>query len=417
MNQPSKAISSIAEELAKKLTDNEPAQQMNDQVNDQVVNQVTENAQQEVQDVAEPAQQEVQQTPEVSKTKPSRSKKTKAEQAPVEQQEPETAETAQEAKVVEMNTSQDETGLDDYEKDFISFLNDDEASYEETGLRGEAPDEREEKKKYQEIESKLQEYETTLSDPLIAAFAEFVKAGNTDVNEFAKQVGEFSVGEMDIEDMYRARAVEMGFEGDDLDDAVMEQLDKYNSMTRLERKDEENKLKSLYKSQSAERLKSFTEKITNQKLEEQQRMNEIASKADKELDEVLNKMKGQRWKSLLIDESMANNIKETIPAMAPLMAQLDDKNRLTGFDVKEGIEMAIWKLYGKQLLKSTFDIGRTAGFDEAMKERIRPSSTTGSSASPAVPGNSLKENIEAARKQAAERVAGRRSLMDMLGKK
>lgn len=417
MNQPSKAISSIAEELAKKLTDNEPAPQMNDQVNDQVVNQVAEPAQQEVQDVTEPAQQEVQQTPEVSKTKTSRSKKTKAEQAPVEQQEPETAETAQEAKVVEMNTSQDETGLDDYEKDFISFLNDDEASYEETGLRGEAPDEREEKKKYQEIESKLQEYETTLSDPLIAAFAEFVKSGNTDVNEFAKQVGEFSVGEMDIEDMYRARAVEMGFEGDDLDDAVMEQLDKYNSMTRLERKDEENKLKSLYKSQSAERLKSFTEKITNQKLEEQQRMNEIASKADKELDEVLNKMKGQRWKSLLIDESMANNIKETIPAMAPLMAQLDDKNRLTGFDVKEGIEMAIWKLYGKQLLKSTFDIGRTAGFDEAMKERIRPSSTTGSSASPAVPGNSLKENIEAARKQAAERVAGRRSLMDMLGKK
>jgi hypothetical protein len=417
MNQPSKAISSVAEELAKKLTDNEPAPQMNDQVNDQVVNQVTENAQQEVQDVTENAQQEVQQTQEVSKTKPSRSKKTKTEQAPVGQQEQETAETAQEAKVVEMNTSQDEAGLDDYEKDFISFLNDDDSSYEETGLRGEAPDEREEKKKYQEIESKLQEYENTLNDPLIAAFAEFVKSGNTDVNEFAKQVGDLSVGEMDIEDMYRARAVEMGFDGDDLDDAVMEQLDKYNSMTRLERKDEENKLKSLYKSQSAERLKSFTEKITNQKQAEQQRMNEIASHADKELDEVLNKMKGQRWKSLLIDESMANNIKETIPAMAPLMAQLDDNNRLTGFDVKEGIEMAIWKLYGKQLLKSTFDIGRTAGFDEAMKDRLRPSSTTGSSASPAVPGNSLKENIEAARKQAAERVAGRRSLIDMLGNK
>lgn len=417
MNQPSKAISSVAEELAKKLTDNEPAPQMNDQVNDQVVNQVTENAQQEVQDVTENAQQEVQQTQEVSKTKPSRSKKTKTEQAPVGQQEQETAETSQEAKVVEMNASQDEAGLDDYEKDFISFLNDDDSSYEETGLRGEAPDEREEKKKYQEIESKLQEYENTLNDPLIAAFAEFVKSGNTDVNEFAKQVGDLSVGEMDIEDMYRARAVEMGFDGDDLDDAVMEQLDKYNSMTRLERKDEENKLKSLYKSQSAERLKSFTEKITNQKQAEQQRMNEIASHADKELDEVLNKMKGQRWKSLLIDESMANNIKETIPAMAPLMAQLDDNNRLTGFDVKEGIEMAIWKLYGKQLLKSTFDIGRTAGFDEAMKDRLRPSSTTGSSASPAVPGNSLKENIEAARKQAAERVAGRRSLIDMLGNK
>lgn len=419
MNQPSKAISGIAEELAKKLSESEPVQQVNDQATSTVSEPTFDNAQTDVQDQVETAQQEVQtQTQDVKKEKTSRSKKSKQEPVQAEQQEQAPVETEKEAKVVEMNQERDEHSLDDYEKDFISFLNDDEeTSFEETGLRGEAPDERDERRKYQEIETKLQEYENTLNDPLIAAFAEFVKSGKTDVAEFAKQVGDLSVGEMDIEDMYRARAVEMGFEGDDLDDAVMEQLDKYNSMTRLERKDEETKLKSIYKSQSAERLKSFTEKMSNEKQAEQQRMNEIASKADKELDEVLNKMKGQRWKSLLIDESMANNIKETIPAMAPLMAQLDEKNRLTGFDVKEGIEMAIWKLYGKQLLKSTFDIGRTAGFDEAMKDRIRPTTTTGTSASPAVPGNSLKENIEAARKQAAERVAGRRSLMDMLGKK
>ena len=293
MNQPSKAVSSFAEELAKKLTDNEPVQQGNDQPTNQVNEQQSEDAFNEVQDNVENEQQEVQtQVQDVKKEKPSRTKKNKQEPVESEQQEQQPLETEREAKVVEMNQDRDEASLDDYEKDFISFLNDDEeTSFDETGVRGDAPDERDEKRKYQEIETKLHEYENTLNDPLIAAFAEFVKSGNTDVAEFAKQVGDLSVGEMDIEDMYRARATEMGFDGDDLDDAVMEQLDKYNSMTRLERKDEENKLKSLYKSQSAERLKSFTEKMSNQKQMEQQRMNEIASKADKELDEVLNKMK------------------------------------------------------------------------------------------------------------------------------
>jgi hypothetical protein len=303
----------------------------------------------------------------------------------------------------------------DYVTDFMSYLNDEEGESEgEAQFIGDAPDVQEFKKKYEELEAKLNEQEQILSDPLVSAFAEFVKSGNTDVAEFAKQVGSLNVGEMDVESMYRMRAQEMGFEGDELEDAVMEQLDKFNSMTRIERKDEETKLRSVYKSQSAERLKSFTERIANDRQSEQERVAKVVESAETELDQVLDKMKGQRWKSLLIDESMAKTIRDAIPAFAPLMGKFDEGQKLVGFDVKEGIEMAIWKLYGKQLLKSTFDIGRTAGFDEAMKDRVRPTATPGVSQAPGVPAKTSEESISDARKAAAQKANGKRSLMDML---
>lgn len=307
-------------------------------------------------------------------------------------------------------------GLTDDERLFVSSLSDDNPDPDDDRgdkFVGSPPDVVELKQKYDDLQVKVKEYESVLEDPLVSAFTEFVKSGNTDVNEFAKQVGSLNFGEMSVEDMYRMRAQEMGFGEDDLEDAVFEQMDKFNSMTRIEKKDEETKLKSIYKSQSAERLKSFTEKVANKRSEEQARVAAIVQSADAELEDTLSKMKGGRWKSLAIDEPMVNNIREAIPALAPLMGKFDDKNQLIGFDVKEGVEMAIWKLYGKQLLKSTFDIGRTSGFEEAMKDRIRPSARPGVAAGPAAAARTESEDVKDARQAAAKKNSGRKSLFDL----
>lgn len=410
-NGPTKAVSEAAQRLAEQLGVSSPETEVktlepNEQQEAETSfnNQEPEASQSAAPEPEKPAEQE-------KKPKRTRAKKSEQAEAPVAEEKPK-------MEVVKQEANDDPRGLSDEEREFIASISDDE-EYEESSEEkfiGEAPDTVELKKKYEELETKVKDYETILEDPLVSAFAEFVKSGNTDVNEFAKQVGALNFGELGMEDMYRMRAQEMGFDGEELDDAVFEQMDKFNSMTRLEKKDEENKLRAVYKSQSAERLKSFTERVANERSTEQQRVAQIVEKAETELDEVLNKMKGQRWKSLMIDESMANNIREAIPAFAPLMGKFDQDQKLTGFDVKDGIEMAIWKLYGKQLLKSTYDIGRTSGFDEAMKERIRPTATPGMGASPAAASKTSQESINEARKAAAQRNSGRRSLFDVLGK-
>lgn len=411
---PTKAISEAAERLAQKLqeetqvatpvAESQPeTKEEASSIYDEAIQDNNEQVQQETKQEDSPKQEELQQK--------KRGRKPKVQETVAESNKPEMNVVKGDAQ----NTPDSENVVDDDMREFISYLNDDESSSDdETGIITDDPKSQEFKKKYDDLQSKVTDYEKILSDPLVSAFAEFIKSGNTDVNEFAKQVGAFSVGEMDIESMYRTRAQEMGFEGEELEDAVMEQLDKFNSMTRLERKDEENKLRSTYKSQSAERLKSFTEKIANERVAEQERVLKVVETAESELDDVLNKMNGQRWKSLVIDESMIKTIRDTIPALAPIMGKFDDNQKLVGFDVKEGIEMAIWKLYGKQLLKSTFDIGRTSGFEEAMKDRIRPTATPGGSTAPAYPSKTSEESISDARKSAAQRASGKRSLFDVL---
>lgn len=414
---PTRAINEAAERLANALKGSEPVKEVQtEQVEMQFGGQEPQNSGfNDQQDVIIPEVEQPEQTqPETAKNevepakKRGRKPKSESEAKPAQEKE---------AVVKDLNPKEADRSIleDDSVKEFMSYIGDDEeAGSDEPQFIGDAPDVQEFKKKYEELEAKLQEQEQILNDPLVSAFAEFVKSGNTDVAEFAKQVGSLNVGEMDVESMYRMRAQEMGFEGDELEDAVMEQLDKFNTMTRLEKKDEETKLRSIYKSQSAERLKSFTERIANERQAEQQRVAKVVESAESELDQVLDKMKGQRWKSLLIDESMAKTIREAIPAFAPLMGKFDENQKLVGFDVKDGIEMAIWKLYGKQLLKSTFDIGRTAGFDEAMKDRVRPTATPGISQAPGVPAKTSDESISEARKAAAQKAGGKRSFFDVM---
>jgi len=406
---PTRAISEAAEKLAQKLQDESPVinnnvQEAPDMVEsqDQVQAEIDFEKALESQPIAE-QQDKVQ--PEKK-----RGRKPKQEQPASTPEQPKMSVVKD-----EVVSEEGERGIDKDVMEFISYLNDEDTaeSDSETMFSADDPKTQDFQKKYQELEGKVTDYEKILSDPLVSAFTEFIKSGNTDVSEFAKQVGSLNVGELDIESMYRMRAQEMGFDGEELEDAVMEQLDKFNSMTRLERKDEETKLRSTYKSQSAERLKSFTERMANERVEEQQRVSKVVETAENELDQVLDKMKGQRWKSLVIDESMTKTIRDTIPALAPLMGKFDENQRLVGFDVKEGIEMAIWKLYGKQLLKSTFDIGRTSGFEEAMKDRVRPTATPGGSTAPVYPGKSTDESLSDARKAAAQRASQKRTLSDV----
>lgn len=239
---PTRAINEAAERLANALKGSEPVKEVQtEQVEMQFGGQEPLNSgPNDEQDVSIPEQKDAPE-PELPKPqnevepakKRGRKPKSESEAKPAQEKE---------AVIKDLNPKEADRSIleDDSIKEFMSYIGDDEeAGSDEPQFIGDAPDVQEFKKKYEELEAKLQEQEQILNDPLVSAFAEFVKSGNTDVAEFAKQVGSLNVGELDVESMYRMRAQEMGFEGEELEDAVMEQLDKFNTMTRLEKKDEE----------------------------------------------------------------------------------------------------------------------------------------------------------------------------------
>ena len=264
------------------------------------------------------------------------------------------------------------------------------------------------KEKYETVQSKVKEYEATLSHPLIEALSEYIKAGNEDITEFAKQVGGVDPTTLKIDDLFRMQGIEEGFEGEDLEDAIAAEMEAFEALTPIARRAKEKELRSLYKSSADERLKNFSASIKEKNAAEQSKYMEMEQAANIELNEITEKMKGQKWKSILVDEAMINQIRQVVPTLAVALGKFDDNRNFVGFDIKEGIDMAMWKLYGKQLLKSTFDIGRTSGFDEAMKERTRTVVTpTGNS--PAVLATST-DSFEQARKEAAKKSNGKTTL-------
>ncbi len=300
-----------------------------------------------------------------------------------------------------------ESKLSKEDQDYIASLTDTPVETAETATEVVAAKD-DYKEKYETVQAKVKEYESTLSHPLIEALSEYIKAGNEDITEFAKQVGGVDPTTLKIDDLFRMQGIEEGFEGEDLEDAIAAEMEAFESLTPIARRAKEKELRSLYKSSADERLKNFSASIKEKNAAEQSKYMEMEQAANIELNEITEKMKGQKWKSILVDEAMINQIRQVVPTLAVALGKFDDNRNFVGFDIKEGIDMAMWKLYGKQLLKSTFDIGRTSGFDEAMKERTRTVVTpTGNS--PAVIATSTN-SFEQARKEAAKKSNGKTTL-------
>lgn len=253
-----------------------------------------------------------------------------------------------------------------WKKDFISELNDEPAAPEAAGA--EAPE--------KPAEAAAEPVKTTEADPvyehpLVKFVAESIKGGVTDPKEILSKIGSIAdPASVSIEQIYREQAQQLGLEGDELDEAVEEQMVSFNSKTRIDQKKEESALRSQYQKSVEEKLNAFTTQATQGKAEEAARFQAIAAKADEDLNQLLEGMKGKNYKSLIVDDAMLKALPDVIRAYSPPIIK---DGVITGYDIKEGRDVAMWKLYGKQLLKSTYDLGRSSGYDEAINVRNRPS--------------------------------------------
>ena len=261
-----------------------------------------------------------------------------------------------------------EKTVDKYD-DIRAILNDEEVG------------QKDEKKSKDEKTSNPIELDSIYSNPLIEAVVAAVRNGETDLSKIAKNIGLIDANEMTIEDLVTLKAKEKGFEGEELDDAIAEELDYIEGLTRIGKKDIEQSLRAEYKNKSGDKLKSYTENINKAQQEQQQHFQKITDTADTELRQTLAELEGKKRLHMQFDKKMIEEIEKVAPLYTPPI--LDENGNTIGLNVQEGIDMAILRVYQKIIVKNVAASARQMGYDEAMQEVHRPNANdSSSSASP-----------------------------------
>jgi hypothetical protein len=219
-----------------------------------------------------------------------------------------------------------------------------------------------------EIKKKLTEYESTFSDPMIKAVAEWRKNGGSDINDFIKEAGLVDANKLTIKELYTAQAKALGFDGDELLDAVDEKVASFENLPRLDQKNIEKELRAKAKLEQDERLKSFTT-VSSASNEE---YNTITQNASKQLEARIAEMTNKKWRGFLITDELSKSIQELAPNYA--MPVFDEStNKIIGYNIDDAVEFAVWKAAdnGRKILKANYEMGETSGFEKAMKDRTR----------------------------------------------
>jgi len=119
--------------------------------------------------------------------------------------------------------------------------------------------------------------------------------------------------------------------------------------------------------QSEEKIKSFSTQSQTYRQEQQK----IHQTAFDEIKKEVNEKVGKKYRGLLIDNKMGKEISEIAPFYAPAIK--DESGKVTGYDVKQGVRLAILDKYEKQLYKTQYDLAHVSAYEKAINERNRPS--------------------------------------------
>jgi len=226
-----------------------------------------------------------------------------------------------------------------------------------------------------------QEYEylkEVVSDPFVSSYLEWKKAGGSNPKDFIKELGITGV-ERGIEDYVRVEAISLGLEGDDLEEAIASEIDRYNDLSVIQQRKRLKEYKDADVSSLDEKIKSFS----GEQSAKAKQMQIVQQSASEQLTQEVEKLKGKTYKGLLIDEPMAKQIQKDAPLFST--AILDEKGALVRFDVEKGIRAAIYLNYEKKILKETYNLGRTAAAKEFALKRHRPNADTLSASNTAAP--------------------------------
>lgn len=219
-----------------------------------------------------------------------------------------------------------------------------------------------------EVDPKYKEYDQLFENPLIKAASDYVKAGGKDVSEFVSQLGIQDVSRVTPQDFFTQEAKELGLNPEEIELAVAEKMESFESLGVLDRAKILKGYKEKFIATQTEKLKNFS----GVKSEESARFEALQKTAQKNLEEKVNKLKGTKYKGLVpIEDSKVEQIMREAAFYATEIN--DDRGQVVGYDLDKGINIALSQHLGKRADKEIYNAGYAEGMIAALNDRNRPS--------------------------------------------
>jgi hypothetical protein len=219
-------------------------------------------------------------------------------------------------------------------------------------------------------------------DEDITLIKEFKKQGKT-LKDFVEQYKVEDVSKFtDTQIIEKALKEFEGFEGDEFDQAMSE----VETMPLFQRKKLIQEYRAKYNEMNQEKLKQLSS--SSNKTSEKQV--ELMNRFQTELNQTADSLKGQEKYGLKITDEMSSRINKFI----------SDEISLTrkdgSMDVDFLVDVAMWRLYGKDVVKANVTKAKNEGREEMLRATTNPSTgMPNSNTSPSFSGNDAEDAFNA----------------------
>jgi hypothetical protein len=219
-------------------------------------------------------------------------------------------------------------------------------------------------------------------DEDIALIKEFKKQGKT-LKDFVEQYKVEDVSKYtDTQIIEKALKEFEGFEGDEFDQAMSE----VETMPLFQKKKLIQEYRAKYNEMNQEKLKQLSS--SSNKTSEKQV--ELMNRFQTELSQTAESLKGQEKYGLKITDEMSSRINKFI----------SDEISLTrkdgSMDVDFLVDVAMWRLYGKDVVKANVTKAKNEGREEMLRATTNPSTgMPNSNTSPSFSGNDAEDAFNA----------------------
>ena len=215
------------------------------------------------------------------------------------------------------------------------------------------------------IEVKPKVEESVEEDEDIKLLREFKKSGKT-LRDFVKELDVPDFATMDEASIVEIGLKELeGFTGDDYAAAVEE----FNQMSLFQKKKLVSDYRNTLIAQNEEKLKQLTSGPSKQKEETQKTL----TRFETEIGSIAKDMSGKEVYGLKVTDEMSSKIQSYLTKEISL-------NRKDGsIDADLLAEFALWKLYGKDIVRTNVTKAKNSGRREVLEATTNPSSGRGPS--------------------------------------
>ena len=210
-----------------------------------------------------------------------------------------------------------------------------------------------ESQKLQEMEQKVAQAESVLSDPLIDGYLKFKQSGNGNFREYLKS---FEL-DKDYDAIPDKKVYEMGIKRQDLTEAEVEyEMDRFDDLSPAQRKIEVRKMRAEMKSEQENRIKNVAFEANEQSVEQQKRMQEVQKRNHEQFVGLTNSMKGKGYYGLNLTEDMTKAIHDHV-----VSGKIGFVNADGTVNVNKMFDFAAWDLFKKDVLQNKVQHGKVKG--------------------------------------------------------